>query len=115
MVALYLRRGLAAGLLAGLLAGVFAFVVGEPLLDRAIELEESAHAHEDGATRTERAKRSSAARPRRSASFSPRGCRERSSGGSSGWPSRTSGDASTPRATGLAACPWRRRSSPGPS
>ncbi len=47
MIALYLRRGLAAGLLAGLLAGAFAFVVGEPLLDRAIELE-SAHAHEDG-------------------------------------------------------------------
>jgi predicted cobalt transporter CbtA len=45
MVALYLRRGLAAGLLAGLLAGLFAFVVGEPLLDRAIGLEESAHAH----------------------------------------------------------------------
>ena len=43
MVALYLRRGLAAGLLAGLLAGLFAFVVGEPLLDRAIGLEESAH------------------------------------------------------------------------
>ena len=48
MVALYLRRGLAAGLLAGLLAGLFAFVVGEPLLDRAIELEESAHTHADG-------------------------------------------------------------------
>jgi uncharacterized membrane protein len=43
VVALYLRRGLAAGLLAGLLAGLFAFVVGEPLLDRAIGLEESAH------------------------------------------------------------------------
>ena len=47
MVALYLRRGLAAGLIAGLLAGLFAFVVGEPLLDRAIGLEESAHAHEN--------------------------------------------------------------------
>ena len=48
MVALYLRRGLAAGLLAGLLAGVFAFFVGEPLLDRSIGLEKTAHAHEDG-------------------------------------------------------------------
>jgi predicted cobalt transporter CbtA len=45
MVAQYLRRGLAAGLLAGLLAGLFAFFVGEPLLDQAIALEESA-AHE---------------------------------------------------------------------
>jgi len=51
----YLRRGLAAGLLAGLLAELFALVVGEPLLDRAIELEETAggpsgvaHAHEGG-------------------------------------------------------------------
>lgn len=43
MIALYLRRGMAAGLLAGLLAGLFAFVVGEPLLDRAIGLEASAH------------------------------------------------------------------------
>jgi Probable cobalt transporter subunit (CbtA) len=49
MIALYLRRGLAAGLLAGLLAGLFAFVTGEPLLDRAIGLEESAHTHEGGA------------------------------------------------------------------
>ena len=48
MIALYLRRGMAAGLLAGLLAGLFAFVTGEPLLDRAIELEESAHAHGEG-------------------------------------------------------------------
>ena len=49
MIAPYLRRGLAAGLLAGLLAGLFAFFVGEPLLDRAIALEESAHSHvEDG-------------------------------------------------------------------
>ena len=48
MIAHFLRRGLAAGLLAGLLAGVFAFFVGEPLLDRAIGLEESAHTHEDG-------------------------------------------------------------------
>ena len=46
MVATYLRRGMAAGLLAGLLAGVFAFFVGEPLLDRAIAIEEaSAGAH----------------------------------------------------------------------
>ena len=45
MIAPYLRRGLAAGLLAGLLAGLFAFFVGEPLLDRAIALEESAHSH----------------------------------------------------------------------
>lgn len=37
----YLRRGLAAGLVAGLLAGVFAFFVGEPILDRAIHLEEA--------------------------------------------------------------------------
>jgi len=39
---------MAAGLLAGLLAGLFAFFVGEPTLDRAIALEESAHAHEGG-------------------------------------------------------------------
>jgi hypothetical protein len=45
IVALYLRRGLAAGLLAGLLAGAFAFVVGEPLLDRAIGLEGPVHTH----------------------------------------------------------------------
>lgn len=45
MIALYLRRGMAAGLLAGLLAGLFAFVTGEPLLDQAIGLEETAHAH----------------------------------------------------------------------
>jgi predicted cobalt transporter CbtA len=40
---------MAAGLLAGLLAGLFAFLVGEPVLDRAIALEEaseSAH-HEE--------------------------------------------------------------------
>ncbi|MDP9476602.1 MAG: CbtA family protein [Actinomycetota bacterium] len=51
MVATYLRRGLAAGLLAGLLAGLFAFFSGEPLLDRAIGLEERAqeeHAHRSG-------------------------------------------------------------------
>ncbi|MGH3146202.1 MAG: CbtA family protein, partial [Rubrobacter sp.] len=45
MIALHLRRGLAAGLLAGLLAGMFAFVVGEPLLERAIGMEGSAHTH----------------------------------------------------------------------
>ena len=45
---LYLRRGMAAGLLAGLLAGLFAFLVGEPMLDRAIALEEaSAGAHHE--------------------------------------------------------------------
>lgn len=43
MIASYLRRGMAAGLLAGLLAGLFAFITGEPLLDQAIGLEESAH------------------------------------------------------------------------
>jgi predicted cobalt transporter CbtA len=39
----YLRRGLAAGLLAGLLAGLFAYLFAEPVLDRAIELENAAH------------------------------------------------------------------------
>ncbi len=43
----YLRRGLAAGLLAGLLAGAFAFFVGEPILDRAIHLEEVADTAQD--------------------------------------------------------------------
>jgi hypothetical protein len=39
---------MAAGLLAGLLAGLFAFLVGEPVLDRAIALEEaSAGAHHE--------------------------------------------------------------------
>jgi hypothetical protein len=47
VVSAYLRRGLAAGLLAGLLAGLFAFFVGEPMLDRAIALEEAAH-HGEG-------------------------------------------------------------------
>jgi predicted cobalt transporter CbtA len=48
VVSAYLRRGLAAGLLAGLLAGLFAFFVGEPLLDRAIAIEEaSGGAHHD--------------------------------------------------------------------
>ena len=41
MVSDYLRRGMAAGLLAGLFAGLFAFFVGEPILDRAIALEEA--------------------------------------------------------------------------
>ena len=40
----YLRRGLAAGLLAGVLAGLFALLFAEPILDRAIELEEASHA-----------------------------------------------------------------------
>ncbi len=48
MVSAYLRRGMAAGLLAGLLAGLFAFLVGEPILDQAIALEGSSHAHEGG-------------------------------------------------------------------
>ena len=52
MVAPYLRRGLAAGLLAGLLAGLFAFFFGEPSLEGAIQLEETArvqdHAHGGG-------------------------------------------------------------------
>ncbi len=50
MISAYLRRGMAAGLLAGLLAGLFAFSVGEPLLDRAIAIEEAsagAHHHEE--------------------------------------------------------------------
>lgn len=46
-----LRRGLAAGLVAGLFAGLFGFVFGEPVLDRAVELEESArgeeHSHDE--------------------------------------------------------------------
>lgn len=42
----YLRRGLAAGLLAGTLAGFFALLFAEPILDRAIELEEASHGHE---------------------------------------------------------------------
>ncbi len=48
MITPYLRRGMAAGLLAGLLAGLFAFFTGEPLLDRAIGLEEStAHSSDE--------------------------------------------------------------------
>jgi hypothetical protein len=47
VVSAYLRRGMAAGLLAGLLAGLFAFLVGEPILDRAIALEASSGAHHE--------------------------------------------------------------------
>ncbi len=50
MIASYLRRGMAAGLVAGLLAGLFALVTGEPLLDRAIALEESGHQAEHVST-----------------------------------------------------------------
>lgn len=39
-----LRRGLLVGVLAGLVAGVFAFVFGEPLVQDAIDIEESARA-----------------------------------------------------------------------
>ena len=39
MILTCLRRGLLAGLVAGLLAGLFGFVVAEPILDRAVELE----------------------------------------------------------------------------
>lgn len=56
MIATYLRRGMAAGLLAGLLAGLFAFLVGEPLLDRAIALEESPVAHDGGAAQSHESK-----------------------------------------------------------
>lgn len=42
MIAPYLRRGMAAGLLAGLLAGLFAFLLGEPSVDGAIQIEEAA-------------------------------------------------------------------------
>jgi predicted cobalt transporter CbtA len=41
-----LRRGLLAGLVAGLLAGLFGFALGEPVLDRAVELEEHTHDEE---------------------------------------------------------------------
>ena len=47
MIWTYLRRGLAAGLLAGLLAGLFAYLFAEPVLDRAIELENAAHGHSE--------------------------------------------------------------------
>lgn len=39
MIRTHLRRGLLAGLVAGLLAGLFGFAFGEPILDRAIEME----------------------------------------------------------------------------
>lgn len=43
-----LLRGLLAGLFAGLLAGTFAYAVGEPHIDAAIAIEESAaHSHSD--------------------------------------------------------------------
>jgi predicted cobalt transporter CbtA len=45
MIATYLGRGMAAGLLAGLLAGLFAFVLGEPAVDGAIQVEESSAAN----------------------------------------------------------------------
>lgn len=48
MIVPYLRRGLAAGLLAGLLAGLFAFFLGEPSLERAIQLEERASVQDHG-------------------------------------------------------------------
>ena len=44
MIAVYLRRGMAAGLVAGLLAGLFAFFFGEPSVDQAVRLEEMAAA-----------------------------------------------------------------------
>lgn len=53
MIATYLRRGMVAGLLAGLLAGLFAFFTGEPLLDRAIALEESPAANAEGASHSD--------------------------------------------------------------
>ncbi len=45
-----LRRGIVAGLVAGLLAGLFGFAFGEPVLDRAVELESSAQGvtHHEG-------------------------------------------------------------------
>ena len=43
MILTRLRRGLLAGLFAGLLAGLFGFALGEPVLDRAVELEERTH------------------------------------------------------------------------
>jgi hypothetical protein len=51
MIAPYLRRGMAAGLLAGLLAGLFAFLFGEPFVDQAVQIEETAAVgqHEEAA------------------------------------------------------------------
>lgn len=49
MIRALLLRGLVVGLVAGLIAGAFAFVVGEPLVDIAIGIEEgTAHAHGEG-------------------------------------------------------------------
>ena len=49
MIQTHLRRGLLAGLVAGLLAGLFGFAFGEPVLDRAIEMEASGgHSHAEG-------------------------------------------------------------------
>lgn len=45
MVWTLVRRGLVVGVLAGLLAGLFAFVFGEPRVQDAIEIEETASAH----------------------------------------------------------------------
>ena len=46
MIRAYLLRGLASGLVAGLLAGLFGFAFAEPVLDRAVELEQ--HAQGEG-------------------------------------------------------------------
>jgi predicted cobalt transporter CbtA len=51
----YLRRGLVAGLVAGLLAGVFAFLMGESVVDQAIQIEQATTdggAHEELFSRT---------------------------------------------------------------
>lgn len=49
MIGTHLRRGLLAGLTAGLLAGLFGFVFGEPILDRAIAMENGGdHSHAAG-------------------------------------------------------------------
>ena len=49
MIGTHLRRGLLAGLAAGLLAGLFGFVFGEPILDRAIAMENGGgHSHAAG-------------------------------------------------------------------
>lgn len=45
MVWTLVARGLVVGVLAGLLAGAFAFVVGEPLVQDAIDIEEAGSAH----------------------------------------------------------------------
>ncbi|MBA0126699.1 CbtA family protein [Haloechinothrix sp. YIM 98757] len=49
MMRTLLVRGLLAGLLGGVVAAVFAYVVGQPLMDAAIEVEEAAaHGHDHG-------------------------------------------------------------------